>query len=69
MVYAQEVLEICEALDLNNIIYVGHSVSSMIGVLASLRQPQRFDRLMTIDPSPCYINRPPDYIGVSRGSI
>ena len=54
--YADDVLEICEALKLTGSIFVGHSVSSMIGVLASLKEPKRFDKLVLIGPSPCYIN-------------
>ncbi len=61
--YAQDVLDICAALDLTNIIFVGHSVSSVIGMLASLREPEQFARLILIGPSPCYINDPPDYVG------
>lgn len=61
--YAQDVLDICAALDLANIIYVGHSVSSVIGMLASIQEPQRFDRLVMIGPSPCYINDHPAYVG------
>jgi len=61
--YAQDVLEICEALQLEKIIFVGHSVSSMMGLLASIRRPELFERLILIGPSPCYINHPPDYVG------
>lgn len=61
--YVQDVLEICAALDLSDVIFVGHSVSSVIGLLASIREPRRFDRLILIGPSPCYINHPPDYLG------
>lgn len=61
--YAQDVLDICAALDLTDIIYVGHSVSSVIGMLASIREPARFARLILIGPSPSYINDPPDYVG------
>ena len=61
--YAQDVLDICAALDLSNLVFVGHSVSSMVGLLASIRAPERFDRLVLIGPSPCYINDPPDYVG------
>jgi sigma-B regulation protein RsbQ len=60
--YARDVLEICEALDLSDIIFVGHSVSSMIGVLAAIEQPQRFSRLVMLGPSPCYLNDA-DYVG------
>lgn len=61
--YAQDVLDICAALDLTNVIFVGHSVSSVIGMLASIREPERFARLILIGPSPCYINDPPAYVG------
>jgi sigma-B regulation protein RsbQ len=61
--YAQDVLDVCAALDLTNTIFVGHSVSSVIGMLASIREPERFDRLILIGPSPCYINDPPHYVG------
>ncbi len=61
--YAQDVLDVCAALDLSDVIYVGHSVSSVIGMLASIQEPERFDHLILIGPSPRYINDAPDYIG------
>ncbi|QDK77526.1 alpha/beta hydrolase [Spirosoma sp. KCTC 42546] len=61
--YAQDVLDICTALDLTDIIFVGHSVSCMIGLLASLKAPERFSRLILIGPSPCYINDGAEYVG------
>jgi sigma-B regulation protein RsbQ len=54
--YAQDVLDICEELNLKNTIFVGHSVSSMIGLLAAIEQPQYFEKLIMVGPSPCYIN-------------
>lgn len=54
--YAQDVLEICEELQLRNTIFIGHSVSSMIGLLAAIEQPQYFEKLIMVGPSPCYIN-------------
>ena len=54
--YAQDVLEICDALDLFDVVFVGHSVSAIIGVLAAIKAPQRFARLVLIGPSPRYIN-------------
>ena len=54
--YAQDVLEICRALDLHDTVFVGHSVSSMIGVLAANAEPERFDRLVLVGPSPRYID-------------
>lgn len=61
--YASDVLEICDALALRDVIFVGHSVSSMIGVLAAIQEPERFARLVLVSPSPCYRNVPPDYVG------
>ena len=54
--YASDVLDICRALALTNVIFVGHSVSAMIGALAAIKEPSRFDRLVMVGPSPRYIN-------------
>jgi sigma-B regulation protein RsbQ len=54
--YADDVLEICEELDLHDVIFVGHSVSAMIGVLAAVGRPDRFASLVLIGPSPRYID-------------
>ncbi|HYK55241.1 MAG TPA: alpha/beta hydrolase [Flavisolibacter sp.] len=54
--YAQDVLDICEELDLSDVIFVGHSVSSMIGLLAAIEKPRCFSHIIMIGPSPCYIN-------------
>jgi sigma-B regulation protein RsbQ len=61
--YAQDVLDVCHALDLRDVVFVGHSVSAMVGVLAANREPERFARLVLIGPSPRYVNEPPDYVG------
>ena len=54
--YARDVLDIIEALDLRDIIFIGHSVSSMVGVIAANRAPERFSRLIMVGPSPRYVN-------------
>ncbi len=54
--YAQDVLDICEELQLRDTIFVGHSVSSMIGLLAAVEHPGYFAELIMVGPSPCYIN-------------
>jgi sigma-B regulation protein RsbQ len=54
--YAQDVLEICRELELEEVVFVGHSVSSMIGALAAAEEPERFDRLVMVGPSPRYID-------------
>lgn len=54
--YADDVLEICTELGLRDVVFVGHSVSSMIGVLADVAAPGLFDKLVMIGPSPRYID-------------
>lgn len=61
--FAQDVLDVIDALDVRDVILVGHSVSGIVGVLAINRSPERFERLVMVAPSPRYINDPPDYHG------
>lgn len=62
--YASDLIEICDALGLVDAIFVGHSVSSVIGMLASIARPELFERLILVGPSPSYINDPAaDYVG------
>jgi sigma-B regulation protein RsbQ len=67
--YAQDILEICEELSLRYVTLVGHSVSSMVGVLAAIREPHRFRRLVLVAPSPSYINEGDYHGGFSRDDI
>lgn len=54
--YSQDVVDICEELDLCDAVFVGHSVSAMVGVLAADRAPERIGALVMIAPSPRYID-------------
>jgi sigma-B regulation protein RsbQ len=67
--FAQDVLDIVHELELTDVIFVGHSVSSMIGVLAAVREPERFDRLVLVGPSPRYIDDEGYTGGFSREDI
>jgi sigma-B regulation protein RsbQ len=60
--YADDLLDILESENLDDVVYVGHSVSSMIGVLAANRSGSRFGNLVLVGPSPRYINEV-DYVG------
>jgi sigma-B regulation protein RsbQ len=60
--YADDVLEICAQLGLERVIFVGHSVSAMVGVLAAKREPELFDKLVLVGPSPRYVDEG-DYVG------
>jgi sigma-B regulation protein RsbQ len=61
--YADDVLDICRALDLRDVVLVGHSVSATVALLASIAEPERFADLVLITPSPRYIDDPPEYRG------
>ena len=54
--YAEDILRICHELELNDVVFVGHSVSAMMGVLAAIAEPERFRKLILIGPSPRYID-------------
>ncbi len=54
--YADDILEICRELELERVIMVAHSVSAMMAVLAAAREPERFDRLVLVGPSPRYVD-------------
>ncbi|RFA20060.1 alpha/beta fold hydrolase [Subtercola boreus] len=54
--YADDLLEICHALGLSEIVYVGHSVGAMIGCLAAIAEPTLFDSLVLVGGSARYIN-------------
>jgi sigma-B regulation protein RsbQ len=60
--YVEDVLDILDELDLRDVVFVGHSVSATIGLLAAIRRPERFDKLVLVGPSPCYVNDG-DYVG------
>ena len=60
--YANDVIEIGNELGLKDAVFVGHSVSAMIGLLASLKAPGMFKSLVMVGPSPRYIDDE-DYVG------
>jgi len=60
--YADDILEICQFLQLHKSIFVGHSVGAMMGILSAIKEPERFEKLVLVGPSPCYINDN-DYTG------
>ena len=61
--YADDILGICRALDLRDVVLVGHSVSATIAMLAAIAEPERFGELILVTPSPRYLDDPPDYRG------
>jgi sigma-B regulation protein RsbQ len=67
--YADDVVEIGRVLDLRNAVFVGHSVSAMIGALASIKAPDMFSELVMVGPSPRYIDDEGYRGGFSREQI
>jgi sigma-B regulation protein RsbQ len=67
--YADDIVEICESLKLKNVIFMGHSVASMMGLLAANKAPHLFDALIMVSPSPCYINDETYYGGFEEADI
>ncbi|MEA2293184.1 MAG: sigma-B regulation protein RsbQ [Solirubrobacteraceae bacterium] len=67
--YAQDLLEICHELDLRDVVFVGHSVSTVIGILAANAEPERFGALVLVGPSPRYVDDRDYFGGFSREDI
>ncbi len=67
--YAADVVELLTAMDLRDVVFVGHSVSSMIGALAQVQAPDRFARLVMVGPSPRYLDDEDYRGGFSRADI
>ncbi len=67
--YASDVLEICSELELTDVVFVGHSVSAMIGALAAADEPDRFAKLVLVGPSPRYLDDDPYVGGFAQADI
>lgn len=67
--FAEDLGEICEALDLRDATLVGHSVSSLIGLMTAIGAPSRFANLVMVCPSPCFLNLPGYAGGFERSDM
>jgi sigma-B regulation protein RsbQ len=67
--YASDLVEICRELELSDVVFVGHSVSAMIGVLAVQQAPELFGALVMVGPSPRYVDDGDYTGGFSRTDI
>lgn len=67
--HADDVVELLEELDVRDTVFVGHSVSAMIGALVAVAAPERVSRLVMIAGSPCYIDEPGYEGGFTREEI
>lgn len=67
--YAQDVVEICQALDLREVTVVGHSEGCNVAMLAVIQAPQHFIKAIFIAASPCHLNQPGYYGGFEERDI
>ncbi len=67
--YADDIIEIIQHLELKDIIFVGHSVAAMMGIVAASKNPELFSNLILVGPSPSYINEEDYYGGFTRPQI
>lgn len=61
--YAKDIIDVCDALQLTGVHFIGHSVSCMTGLIASIERPELFSSMTMVCPSPCFLNHPPEYMG------
>lgn len=61
--YAQDLIDVLDALALREVVYVGHSIGGVLGLLASIARPALFRHLVLMGSSPRFVNDPPDYVG------
>lgn len=67
--YAADVLDVVRELDLRDVVFVGHSVSAIIGALAVIDDPDRFAKLVMLTPSPRYVDDGDYHGGFSKADI
>jgi sigma-B regulation protein RsbQ len=67
--YAADIVEICDFLGLRDVVFVGHSVSATMGMLAAIRRPELFRALVLVGPSPCLLNDGDYHGGFTREDI
>lgn len=67
--HADDVVEIADQFAQGPLVFIGHSVSAMIGMLADLRSLGRFTAQVMIGPSPCYMNDGSYTGGFTRSDI
>ncbi len=67
--YADDLLRLLRELELGPVVFVGHSVSAMIGVVAEIQAPELFDALVLVGPSPRYLNDTGYVGGFERADI
>ena len=67
--YVEDLMEILDQAQIERCMFVGHSVSGMVGLLASLRQNDRFSKIVTLGASPCYLNVGEYHGGLSEEDI
>jgi sigma-B regulation protein RsbQ len=67
--YVQDLLDICQALDLEQVVVIGHSLGATIALLAAIQAPHYFAKVILVAASPCYLNEPGYYGGFEKADM
>jgi sigma-B regulation protein RsbQ len=67
--HAQDVVAICQALELQQVTIIGHSEGAMVALLAANRAPEHFARVVLIAATPCHLNLPGYYGGFETTDV
>ncbi|TGE10538.1 alpha/beta fold hydrolase [Hymenobacter fodinae] len=67
--YAQDIVDICQVLNLRDVVLVGHSIGATIAMLAAIQEPAYFAKCIMLAPSPCYTNEPGYHGGFEREDV
>ncbi len=67
--HAHDLLDVLRALDLRGVVFMGHSVGAIIGMLAAVEEPDRFASLVLLSPSPRFLNSPGYHGGYERSDV
>lgn len=67
--YAQDILDVCDELRIKQCMLIGHSVSCMIAVIAALKDPARFKKLVFVAPSPYFFNEDGYAGGLNKADV
>lgn len=57
--FADDLIELLDEMRLKSLVFVGHSMSGMIGCIASIKRPDLFKSLILVGSSPRYLKKKP----------
>ncbi|MBJ6145519.1 alpha/beta fold hydrolase [Hymenobacter sp. BT559] len=67
--YAQDVVAICQALQLQDVVLVGHSAGATVAMLAAIQAPEYISHTVLLNNSPHFLNKPGYYGGFEQATL